>query len=609
MDTVAVDFAPLIDAFAPLISAMSRLTAIAESIATKMGAAPAAAVEPSTPVGSSAGNSQAASGLSAGNSNQSAAASLQSAMSTITSAFSSLTAAISQVGNRFGGMTAGLSAMCGAFNALSAVGGSLGPVFAGLGQAIGTVTSSFNQIVGVMASFVEVANPGIMAGFNRSLKDLQATIGTAFAPFFQVMTGVSRQIAGELYPAMQALRPVFASLGNIIGGALVAAAGMFGQVLQSLVPLFKAFEPVLQAVVSVQKSLWAVLTPFVNVIAQLATLTGVMLAPFAKIIDIAAQLWSVLNPVAIALNVLGSMLGAVTEIFSAAFSAVSPLFDMLGDLAGQFKAFGGLLGETFSGMVSSITGVITSLMSIAAPFTDAFKSIIGDLQTAFAGVGAIFSATFTTLAELFKSTIMVVVESIKAFIPALDFTNILQGLHNAILEATKAVVVFAIQLARMFGNTTFGENIVKSLEKLRPGAQPAPKPFVNAPPENVHFANLESISKDLMAAPARAIGGGGNFKQPKELPPGFQELIDAAKKANEGQAMDMKTLTGLIESKFSELMGKLGSALTVTLDDIKLTALTALQGLLPNPLARPPDIGAVQRIIGALQDRIRSVRG
>lgn len=136
----------------------------------------------------------------------------------LTAPFSILGATLSGIGELLtkagaaatkGGGTPGSAGAAGAAGVAGAAGdvadglgsgmAALGPEMAAIGAAVTAATQTFEKVVSVMQSFAEVAAPAVIAEFNRALKDLQATVGTAFVPFFEVMIGITRQIAAELY--------------------------------------------------------------------------------------------------------------------------------------------------------------------------------------------------------------------------------------------------------------------------------------------------------------------------------------------------------------------------------------------------------------------------
>jgi len=180
-----------------------------------------------------------------------------------------LGATAAQAGTRLGGLTAPISVLGGAFSNLAPLAGPLGPAFAVAGETVGKVSQSFERLTGVMSQFAEVASPSIMFEFNRALKDLQATVGQAFTPFFAAMIGITRQVAGELYPAMLALQPTFAAMAEVVGDILVPVANLFGSVLQTMIPVFKFWGDVVKTVAGL---LLAAFSPFITLFTSLGAI-------------------------------------------------------------------------------------------------------------------------------------------------------------------------------------------------------------------------------------------------------------------------------------------------------------------------------------------------
>lgn len=262
----------------------------------------------------------------------------------------------SQVGSRFGGLTAPLTVVGGAMSGLAKVGGETFAALRPAGVAVGAATQAFERIVGVMAQFAEAASPATMGEFNRSMKDLQATIGTAFVPFFSALTSITRQVAGELFPAMQALQPAFSALAGIVGAILVPVANVFGSVIQSL-------------------------------------------TPFMKLLDLAVQLWSAFNPVTILLQGLVTVLGGVTQVFSALMAVLDPIFEVMQAVADEFRAIGTLLSSLFSAAVKTAVDMLLALI----PKLD-LSDVLTTVHNAFITVAKSVIQFALQVASLFGNT-------------------------------------------------------------------------------------------------------------------------------------------------------------------------------------------------------------
>ena len=399
-------------------------------------------------------------------------------------AMSGLATVATQLGSRFGALTAPFAAAGGAMSGLAKAGGETFAAFGPAGAAVSAATQGFERIVGVMSSFAEVAAPGVMFEFNRALKDLQATVGTAFVPFFSAMIGITRAVAGELYPAMLALRPVFSALAGVVGAVLVPVANLFGTVLQALMPFFNALLAPLGVLTSLFGFLLAPIGAALTAIGSLVSVFQTALTPVFKLIDLFVQLTAAFNPAMILLQGLSMILGGVASMFAALTAVLDPVFVVLQYVADEFAVVGQLLGAVFG------------------------------------------------------AAIQVIVDAFTALLPKIDIGDALQAIHSAFLTLGKALIQFAVWLAGLFGQKNFGQQIHDQLQKASGAAN---KPHAVAAPENVHTANLDSIGKDMASASARAVGTGG---EPKEKTQG-QLLEELSKVALETKSESAINFDGL----------------------------------------------------------------
>jgi hypothetical protein len=146
--------------------------------------------------------------------------------------FQTLNSTVSQMGGQFVALAAPFSMVAGSLKGLGQIAGEvLVPDFGAAGAEVSAATQAFTPLVGVMGQFAQADSPGTMFAFDSALKDVQAKAGTAFTPFFAALTGVAREVADELFPAMQKLQPLFMDL-----------AGSVGSVLKAFIHVFKALE-------------------------------------------------------------------------------------------------------------------------------------------------------------------------------------------------------------------------------------------------------------------------------------------------------------------------------------------------------------------------------
>lgn len=151
-------------------------------------------------------------------------------------------------GNPLGGLQQGAAALTGAFTAL---------------------TGSVNAVAGPIAQFVQAINPAIVAEFNRAMRDLNATIGIALMPIMETLTGVVREMIGNLLPVMQSLQPVIRTIAQAIGGALTPVIQAFAGVMTSLMPVFQVFADVIEGGAGLFGDFVLAVRPVIEVVVEL----------------------------------------------------------------------------------------------------------------------------------------------------------------------------------------------------------------------------------------------------------------------------------------------------------------------------------------------------
>src|SRR6185437_15327841 len=341
------------------------------------------------------------------------------------------------------GLQAGFSALTGSVSGvLSGVAGmakGLDMVVPGLGELTGVVAGAVQAIVDIpqkVMPFVEALSPALLITFNQAMRDLNATIGTAFAGMFDQLAGTMNMVAGQLLPIMEMIRPVVEKATDVIGGILVtvvkAAADMFTQFLPVINTLQDAFAavaglvgPAIELAFAPLKILFSILEPVIKVVV------GVFqgLVAVVKLIDHA------LRPVYAAFDVLSTIASALVDVALAPF---------------------------------------TKAMNILTPIMDALTQHMDVMMT-----------VFNTL-----------VDTVTAFIGSLtggdDLKSVTDGIVNALQQMTKYILLFVGNIAKFFGADSFLDSLIKNLTPKTHGATGAM--------QGVGMKGFEQIGRDLALA-------------------------------------------------------------------------------------------------------------
>jgi len=132
--------------------------------------------------------------------------------------------------------------------------GKGGAAGAGLGNItglLGAFADNLARVPSAMEPFIAALAPGLIQQFSYSLRTLQATIGTALAPAFQILNRVIRDAAGLIAPAMKALQPIMTELAQVVSQTVLPVVDELGAIIESFSPivvqLVGALTPVLTA--------------------------------------------------------------------------------------------------------------------------------------------------------------------------------------------------------------------------------------------------------------------------------------------------------------------------------------------------------------------------
>jgi hypothetical protein len=159
---------------------------------------------------------------------------------------SATASAVEPVAAAAGGATEGVAA-AGADAGLAAIAGPAALVAIAFEGLIDIVQSAVSE----SRKWVEALSPATLFQFDYAVRQLNATLGVAFVPLFDVLGKVANEIAGILYPAMEALSPVVAAVAEIFGELMVTIGGQFSSAIQLLIPSFKFLADIISQVAQV----------------------------------------------------------------------------------------------------------------------------------------------------------------------------------------------------------------------------------------------------------------------------------------------------------------------------------------------------------------------
>jgi cell wall-associated NlpC family hydrolase/SLT domain-containing protein len=282
-----------------------------------------------------------------------------------------------------------------------------------------------------------------------------AAAATLAQPLIGGLANLARQVLPLLGDAFRAaaplLRPVLDGLTGIITGllpgliALLHAAGpaveaLFGGLARlgtSLGDMFALFTPVVTASAQILGSLFSVINSLLPVIAQLAGVFAVALAPvFSQFAGIVVSLLPFLVTLG---RIVASLAGAILGDLVAAFGAVAALFRTIGPALNTFaKAISGVftvlensgvfavLGDAVEQLAKPLGALIVALVRGLTPIIPPIVGLIARLAAILtAGLAKAIAALLPPLTLLVNNVLAALIPLLPVVIPLLTvFTQI-----------------------------------------------------------------------------------------------------------------------------------------------------------------------------------------
>jgi hypothetical protein len=278
---------------------------------------------------------------------------------------------------------------------------ALVPQLAPLAEAFATLTASLQRAVGQMERFAEALSPATIAVFERTVRNLEATLGQAVVPVFQVLASTVERFAGIISPLAAQLAPIFEQVALAFSGPLLNLARVFSEAFQGLQPAFQAFGQLIGSTVKAVAPWFEVL---VNALAQ---------------------------PIA--------MLGALAEVMSV--------------LLVPTRVF----GEVFSVLTGAVSFAFQTLSLALLPLTmvvEAISEAMGEMHDITRATQLVFAAMYDTLKE-------VVVAALAPFGSGLRSAT--DMIKQAFVTAAQQIILFSARVAAAFGAMGYIDALIKKI--------------------------------------------------------------------------------------------------------------------------------------------------
>ncbi|MFC8987853.1 hypothetical protein [Streptomyces sp. NPDC057115] len=326
---------------------------------------------------------------------------------------------------------------------LAEVGGNVGEIIGGIFKAVpdgGGMVGTLQQVTAAIAGVVN--SPEVQGGLRA---------------IFETMGELASTAAPLLGQALQAIGPVFESLGPP-AQKLISALG------DALAPVIDALGPVLVQVADAVGVLVDAAAPLLPVIGQLA---AALLPALTPLLDAVMQVFEQLAPV------IGTVAGILQETLAPVFAQlpalIGPLADLLAnnlsvwltvigdllvELAPSFVQLGVTAGELLAALgplIAAVAGLVAQLAGALMPVIQPIIGLIGGLASILAG----------TLAAYVTNIVVPAVRILTQLLSG-DFSGAWQTAREAVGKAAS----FISEKAQAIGRWV-GESVGKAVEWLR----------------------------------------------------------------------------------------------------------------------------------------------
>ncbi len=225
--------------------------------------------------------------------------------------------------------------------------------FIGVTLVAKAVSSALESLFKMALMTVEALSPADVRAFNFVLRNLMATIGTAFEPMIIVATNALQQISAVIAPLMRQLGPVIQDLSTAFVAGLMPIIKLLVAVIEPLLPILDFLAVISKLISDSMSILYLVFSALNPLLAVFNLILQPLIAVFKGIDEVVSQLSSSFGVVMVVVN----------TVFKTLLQWVASLFGKV-----DIKGF-------FDGLVKSIQKVTTYLILFIAELAKQMGSL------------------------------------------------------------------------------------------------------------------------------------------------------------------------------------------------------------------------------------------
>lgn len=341
-------------------------------------------------------------------------------------------------------------AINGAIDVLAQLGRIAGNVFGTLGNLLQGVSTEGEGLFGTLERVTQAleaasATPEFQEMLSQLVQTMSLLAKTA-VPLFVTALGTVGEVITVLAPfARELIEVLGAALGDALDASrepLVALAGLFGEVVEALLPFVELAGELIAAILPV-------LTPFFEELGKIVA----EMAPFFK--QLAENIGVQLLPI---LERLPEVVGPIMEAFTELAGVIFPLLtEILAEISPSLETAAAALGD----MLVELTPLIVELIKFVGVMAEDLLPIVGPVLV---GAIIILTSAIEAFADIIGRFVVPAVKGIAALLSG-DGSKAFDFFADA---ASGAADLIKGILVRLLGDT--GRNMVNFVEKIQDAA-------------------------------------------------------------------------------------------------------------------------------------------
>lgn len=280
-----------------------------------------------------------------------------------------------------------------------------------------TQTETGQKVLKKLMSVVSSVFGKIASAIGPTLEKLSDTLADVFSKIGPLMGEVFSKLADIFAKVIEYMTPVIEQLFPALEPMLESFGELFGQIVISAMEIWKALQPLGEAMVDLILAIMPPITELVQALMPIISAIIPILADFIKSVlpTVIQILQLILPPLVTILSVIANILATVLTVVAKVISFVLPI--IVNVITTIIKVIIGIINVVMSVITAIITGVtrviqfVTSVVTGIISFVSGainkiagfFRGLWNTIKSIFSGVGNFFRGVFDTIKSIFQN--------------------------------------------------------------------------------------------------------------------------------------------------------------------------------------------------------------